>query len=80
MWLLITGHPVTSLLTEALVDDAGDDVSQDFAVGVQCRVCIHLQKPDLGKGNGNQEIRLDLLRAAAMPFHWLSEQLEVQEY
>lgn len=74
MWLLITDRSVTSLLTKTLVDDDGDDVSQDFAVGVQCRVCIHLQKPDLEKANGNQEIRLDLLRAAVMPFYWLSEQ------
>lgn len=67
--MLITDRSVTSLLTETLVDDAGDDVSQDFAVGVQCRVCIHLQKPDLEQANGNQEIRLDLLRAAVMPFY-----------
>lgn len=58
-----------SSLTKTLVDHSGDDVSQDFAVGVQRGVCVHLQKPDLGKMNVNQESGLDPLRVTAMPFY-----------
>lgn len=62
-------HPVTRSLTKALVDDRWDDVPQDFAVGVQRGVCIHLQKPDLEKMDADQEPRLDLLRVTATSFY-----------